>query len=119
MSVEMPAGCFGRSKEKWRPLKRIAEAAGGDWPKIADALIERGLAEEIAVREAGLRKQPPGLVALADLYAVWPEVEDFMPTHKLVDLLVAHNPGYWGEHSPYGKPLTETRLGLLINRRPI
>jgi hypothetical protein len=26
--------------------------------------------------------------------AVWPKGRDFMPTLELVDLLVAHNPGY-------------------------
>jgi hypothetical protein len=34
----------------------------------------------------------------------------------LVDLLVAHNPGYWGEDGPYGKRLTETRLGRMVNQ---
>jgi hypothetical protein len=116
MRVDLPAGCVGRSKEKWRPIKRIAVAAGGRWEKIADELIENGLAEEAAAREAGLKKQPPGMVLLTDLYAVWPAGRDFMPTLELVDLLVAHNPGYWGEDSPYGKRLTETRLGRMLNQ---
>jgi len=50
MRVDLPAGCIGRSKEKWRPIKRIAVAARGCWPKIADELIENGLAEEAAAR---------------------------------------------------------------------
>ena len=91
-------------------------AARGCWPKIADELIENGLAEEAAALEAGLKKQPPGMVLLTDLYAVWPKGRDFMPTLELVDLLVAHNPGYWGEDSPYGKRLTETRLGRMLNQ---
>ena len=116
MHVSLPDGCVGRSKEKWRPIKRIAAAAGGRWPEIADELIKHGLAEEAAAREAGLKKQPPGMVLLADLYAVWPIGRDFMPTVGLVDLLVAHNPDYWGENSPYGKRLTETRLGRMLNQ---
>ena len=116
MRVDLPAGCIGRSKEKWRPLKRVAVAAGGHWVKTADELIENGLAEEAAAREAGLKKQPPGMVLLTDLYAVWPKGRDFMPTLELVDLLVAHNPGYWGEDGPYGKRLTETRLGRMVNQ---
>ena len=39
-----------------------------------------------------------------------------MPTRRLVTKLIAHNPDYWGADSPYGKPLTETRLGLLIDQ---
>src|SRR5271165_190189 len=38
MAVDLPNGCIGRSKEKWRPLKRVAAAAGGDWPTIVDRL---------------------------------------------------------------------------------
>lgn len=30
LKVELPAGCTNRSREKWRPLKRVAVAAGGD-----------------------------------------------------------------------------------------
>jgi hypothetical protein len=114
--VEVPAGCVGRSKEKWRPIKRVAAAAGGRWEDIANDLIQRGLEEEAAARESGLRKQPPGMVLLTDLRAVWPEDHDFMPTKELVALLVAHNPGYWGADSPYGKGLTETRLGTMVNQ---
>jgi hypothetical protein len=62
MSVKLPDGCVGRSKEKWRPLKRIAVAAGGDWPDIADRLISKNLNEDAAEREAGLKQQPPGMV---------------------------------------------------------
>ncbi|OBH47317.1 DUF3631 domain-containing protein [Mycobacterium mantenii] len=74
------------------------------------------MAEDAAVREAGLKKQPPGMVLLTDLHAVWPAGRDFMPTLDLVNLLVAHNPGYWGDDSPYGKRLTETRLGRMLNQ---
>jgi Protein of unknown function (DUF3631)/Bifunctional DNA primase/polymerase, N-terminal len=116
MQVDLPPKCIGRSKEKWRPLKRVAVAAGGRWPEVVDTLIARGLAEDAAEREAGLRALPPGMVLLTDLYAVWPKGRDFMPTLELVDLLVAHNPDYWGQNSPYGKRLTETRLGLMLKQ---
>ncbi len=112
--VSLPAGCISRQKEKWRPLKRVAVISGGRWPYIADRLIRRGLAEDAAENEAGLRHLPPGMIALTDLHAAWPTDKDFMPTRDLVDLLRRHNPDYWGADSPYGKPLTDTRLGRLI-----
>jgi hypothetical protein len=115
-TVILPPGCIGRSKEKWRPLKRVAVAAGGHWPAIVDRLIEHSLAEDEAEREAGLKAQPPGMVMLADLFAIWPQGEEFMPTRQLVDKLIAHNPHYWGAQSGYGKPLTETRLGRLVTQ---
>jgi Protein of unknown function (DUF3631) len=114
--VELPAGCIGRSKEKWRPLKRVAVAAGGDWPAIVDGLITKSLAEDEAEREAGLNTQPPGMVMMTDLFTIWPDGETFMPTRELVQKLIIHNPDYWGAQSGYGKPLTETRLGRLVTQ---
>jgi 5S rRNA maturation endonuclease (ribonuclease M5) len=116
MAVELPARCIGRSKEKWRPLMRVAVAAGGDWPGIVDRLIRKSLAEDEAEREAGLKAQPPGMVMLIDLYAIWPKEEPFVPTRELVDKLIGRNPDYWGAGSAYGKPLTETRMGRLITQ---
>lgn len=114
--VTLPKGCLGRAKEKWRPLKRVAVAAGGRWPAVADQLIRRGMAEDDHERDAGLRTLPPGMVLMTDLHAVWPEVDDFMPTKDLVAGLIAHNPEYWGERSNYGKELTETRFGRMVTQ---
>jgi hypothetical protein len=114
MAVDLPAVCIGRAKEKWRPLKRVAIAAGGRWPAVADDLIARGLDEDADEREAGLRTLPPGMVALTDLHAVWPKGTDFVPTGELVSKLIAHNSEYWGFASPYGKPLTEKRFAQLV-----
>ncbi len=114
--VGLPKGCVGRAKEKWRPLKRVAVASGGHWPSVADQLIMRGLAEDDHERDAGLRALPPGMVLMTDLYAVWPESQDFVGTKDLVAELVHHNPGYWGERSSYGKELTETRFGRMVTQ---
>jgi hypothetical protein len=115
MEVDLPAGCISRSKEKWRPLKRVAVAAGGDWPDIGDRLIRKSLAEDEAEREAGLKTQPPGIVLLIDLHALWTEDQHFLPTHDLITRLVAMNP-YWRDSGPYGKELTEHRLGRLLSQ---
>lgn len=114
--VSLPKGCVGRAKEKWRPLKRVAVAAGGRWPSVADQLIARGLAEDDHERDAGLRALPPGMVLLTDLHAVWPASQDFVGTKELVAELVDHNPEYWGERSTYGKALTETRFGRMVTQ---
>ncbi len=116
LHVDLPKGCIGRSKEKWRPLKRVAVMAGGDWPAMVDKLIEKSLAEDAAEHEAGLKKQPPGVILLADLRAVWPGNDAFVPTKDLVSKLVALNPDYWGAASPYGKQLTEARLGKILSQ---
>ncbi|GCA98579.1 DUF3631 domain-containing protein [Mycolicibacterium sp. NCC-Tsukiji] len=112
--VDLPDGCVGRAKEKWRPLKRVAVAAGGQWPKIADQLIRRGLDEDDHERDAGLRALPPGMVLMTDLHTIWKELDDFVPTKDLVSKLVIHNPEYWGLASAYGKALTDTRFGRMV-----
>lgn len=113
MNVDLPKNCVGRAKEKWRPLKRVAVAAGGHWAKVADELIARALNEDADEREAGLRSLPPGMVLMTDLQAVWP-ADDFVPTKELVTKLILHNPEYWGSASAYGKPLTDTRMGRMV-----
>lgn len=116
MPVDLPDGCIGRNKEKWRPLKRVAVVAGSHWPEIADELIVRGMAETDAEHDAGLHADPPGMTMLRDLHAVWPGEEPFVPTEQLVSKLIMHNPDYWGLSSAYGKALTARRLGQLVSQ---
>ncbi|KAA9148570.1 DUF3631 domain-containing protein [Microbacterium lushaniae] len=110
----LPDGCTGRLKEKWNPLKRVAAVAGGDWPSIADQLIERDVEEVRLEREEGLLKLPAGMVLLTDLHAVWNTSESFLPTATIIDRLVTLNQEYWGEQSPYGRRLTAQRMGRLL-----
>lgn len=72
------------------------------------------MAEVAAMKDSGLAHRPPGLIAIEDLAAVWPAGENFFPSLDLVARLVTHNPAYWGEQGPYGKELTDTRLGRLL-----
>ncbi|WP_239656316.1 DUF3631 domain-containing protein [Mycobacterium riyadhense] len=116
MAVDLPAGCVGRAKERWRPLARVASAAGGHWPQTVDRIIRADLDYESAERDAGLRRLPPGMVLLCDLHAVWPDHDDLVPTRDLVGRLITHNTEYWGDRSGYGKALTETRLGKLLSQ---
>ena len=111
---DLPKGCVGRMKEKWNPLKRVAAAAGGEWPAIVDRLIERDIQEVEMEREEGLMKLPPQMVMLMDLYAVWPEHEPFVNTNDLVSRLIQSNPDYWDAGSAYGRALTVQRLGRTL-----
>ena len=111
---DLPAGCVGRMKEKWFPLKRVAAAAGGTWPAIVDQLIERDIEEALMEREDGLMKLPPQMVMLNDLYAVWSEAETFLNTSEMVRRLIGHNPDYWDANSSYGRALTVQRTGRIL-----
>jgi hypothetical protein len=110
----LPVGCVGRMKEKWNPLKRVAAAAGGDWPAITDRLIEKDMQEAEMEKEEGLMKLPPQMVLLAELYTAWQTDEIFLNSHEIVRRLVDGNPDYWGTGSAYGRELTVQRLGRLL-----
>lgn len=114
--VDLPPKCTGRAREKWRPLKRVAVAAGGRWPAIVDELIMRGLAEDDADREDGLRSEPPALTLMRDLHDIWTPGVTFIPTRELVTTLMQHNSLAWGYFSPRGKPLTETGFGRMVTQ---
>lgn len=109
----LPEGCIGRIKEKWNPLRRVAEVAGGHWPAITDDLIRRDILEIEMEREDGLAKLPPAVVLLKDIYAVWTD-ETFMPSNFLASLLAGHRPEMWGQASAFGKDLTTQRMGRML-----
>lgn len=110
----LPVKCVGRMKEKWNPIKRVAAAAGGEWPDIADRLIERDIEEAEMEKEEGLMKMPPQMVLLTDLFPEWDESTVFLSSHEIVRRLIARNPDYWGPSSGYGRELTVQRLGRLF-----
>jgi len=121
LKVDLPSECRGRSREKGRPLMRIAIAAGGLWPDQVKELIARDLAEEEADREDGLRNLPPAMVLMHDLYTVWSEGglcagRIFVGSRELVNVLALHNPEQWSENNRFQKRLTETRLGRMISQ---
>lgn len=110
----LPDGCVGRMREKWNPLARVADVAGGRWPEVVRNLIVRDLAELEMEKAEGLMNEPPAMVLLRNLAAVWPDGETFVPTRELVRSLIDLNPDYWGERSPYGRALTAQRMGRLL-----
>lgn len=110
----LPAKCVGRTKEKWAPLARIAEVAGGEWPASVNELIERDIEEMEAEQETGLASLRPEIQLLKDLHRVWPQETRFRRTEDLVSSLIGVNPDYWGEFSAYGRALTVQRFGRLV-----
>lgn len=111
---ELPAGCIGRIKERWNPLKRVAAAASPEWEAIADRLIIRDIAELEMDREDGMTNLPPAVILLQDICKVWPAGRAFIASTSLVDELVEHNPHMWGPMSNYGKVLTVQRFGRML-----
>jgi len=82
----LPDGVTGRFREKWAPLKRVAAAAGGDWPDRVDAMALHDKEEYAMDREDGLVKEKPAVILLSHIHEVWPDNTPFVPTSELIDL---------------------------------
>lgn len=110
----MPAGVMGRYREKWQPLARVAQAAGGDWldriMSLAAADVEQGRRD----KEDGLTTASPHILALQHIVAAWPQGKEFLHSEQLAKILVSEHPEVWGRESAYGKDLTVQRLGRLL-----
>lgn len=111
---DLPAGCIGRIKERWNPLKRVAAAASPEWEAIADRLIIRDIAEVEMDREDGMTNLPPAVILLQDIYKIWTDDQAFIPSTRLVEELISHNPHMWGPLSNYGKALNVQRFGRML-----
>lgn len=110
----LPAGIVGRFREKWLPLRRVAEAAGGRWPAAVDAMAIADREQWIADKEDGLITERPHMLLLRDLATVWPKGKSFVPTADLLDRLAFENPSAWGDDNKLGKALTAQRLGRMM-----
>ncbi|MCG7425248.1 DUF3631 domain-containing protein [Kocuria rhizophila] len=112
----LPEGCRGRMAEKWRPLARIAHAAGPGWAQKVDDAARQDMTEAEQDREDGMTTDRPAVVLLKHLAELWPEGKTFETTRRLVDDLVFNYPETWGATSGYGKELTAQRMGRLLSQ---
>lgn len=110
----LPAGCKGRTKERWVSLAKIAVVAGGDWPDRVNRLIEADLDRLKHEREDGLSNMPPRALLLPDLLKVFGNL-DFMSTTGICAALASSVPDRWGISSPYGAPITRQRLARMLS----
>jgi len=106
----------GRARERWSPLMRVAEAAGGRWPAVVAQLAVEDVEEQELAREEGAVTQRPHVVLMQHLAEVWEDGETFIPTETIIDRLVDAHPDTWGEMSSFGKRLTAQRLGRMLSQ---
>lgn len=114
---ELPEGCKGRFKEKWRPLKRVADVAGGRWPDICTELIVRDIDNRQHDKEEGLMTQRPAIAIVRDILTVWPEGVDHWATDDIAGYLIERYPDRWGSTDRYPKGLTTQRIGRYLGRQ--
>ena len=110
----LPAGIKSRFREKWAPLRRVAELAGGRWPAAVDQMALADKKQFEMDREDGMIRERPAVLLLKHLMDIWPDYRPFMPTTEVVSLLVMRYPDSWGSDNPYGKALTAQRLGRML-----
>jgi hypothetical protein len=113
-SPDLPDGITGRFREKWAPLKRVADVAGGEWPKRTDVMALNDKREWEMDREDGLLREAPAVALLRHIQEVWPANTPFLPSEELIRHLVYEYPEMWGPMSPIGKALTFKRLGSML-----
>jgi hypothetical protein len=100
---KLPEGITGRFREKWSPLKRIADAADGRWPNAVDrmALSDRETYE--MDKADGVIQEKPSVVLLSHIRRLWPDGVSFISTESLILRLIHEHPAVWGAHSRTAK----------------
>lgn len=115
----LPDGCTGRMREKWNPLARVAQVAGGTWPDIVAELIERDMKELEMERDDGLANLPSRVHLLHDLARIWHEEEPFIPTSQIIARLQTEEPDRWGLNAITGKKLTPQGMGRMLSQMKV
>lgn len=113
---ELPEGCRGRMAEKWRPLTRVAAAAGQKWLDAVHTATTRNMEEMQQEKEAGLIKGTPQTALLRDLAECWPGGVGLWRSQEMAEVLAERYPGRWGEGSRFGRALTVQRMGQLLTQ---
>jgi hypothetical protein len=113
---QLPPGCRNRHRERWNPLAKIAFVAGNAWIERCNASILADLALAAEVIENGDGTVIPAVQLAKDLYKVLGTETRFELSTEIVRKLIALNPETWSFASPYGKDLTPTRMGMILNR---
>lgn len=114
---DLPDGISGRFREKWSPLKRVADVAGGEWPKRTDEMALNDKKEYEMDTEDGVLREAPHVALLRHIHEVWPTTVPFLPSENLITRLTLEYPEMWGPLNPTGKgALTAKRLGFMLGK---
>jgi putative DNA primase/helicase len=95
-----------RARDNWRPLLSIADAVGGDWPRLA-----RETARAMASGEP--ETESKRTLLLRDLKTIFEERRDRLSSEEIVQALVEMEGRPWVEWRN-SKPITKTGLARLL-----
>ena len=101
---------FGRTAQVWRPLFAVADAAGGDWPRLA-----RNAADALATSAATVVADGDtfGTMLLADVRDVFGD-RDEMQSEALDKAICDLPERPWKTFRPGDKPMTAQARGRLL-----
>lgn len=103
--------------EKWRPLLRIADVAGGQWPEQARLLIAHELEIRELERDNAMHRVPVAISLLRDIAKQWPKGCGTWKVNDLIAVLKTKYPERWGSSDMYPDGLTSQRLGSVLGRK--
>jgi hypothetical protein len=122
LSVDLPDGCRGRMKDKWRPLMRVAVVAGGQWPQTVTDLVVRDINDQLAERNDGHQSMPPAMRLIHHLHGLW-NVPDglfygrtFVSTKDMLAALKRFHPEDWSTANARGHELSAQSLSRMIRQ---
>jgi putative DNA primase/helicase len=106
---EVPSALHDRAADNWRPLLAIADAAGGEWPKLARAAA--------LALSGGEDADSYATMVLEDVRALFAEQgdPDALGSKLIVEHLAKMEHRPWPEISS-GKPITTHKLARLLGR---
>ena len=113
-SPEIPGGFHNRVRANWKLLLAIADAAGGDWPRVAREAAER-LTGAVDTASIGVELLI-SIKSILDKEQVFEKGGAACVTSKMmIEKLTADPESRWHEWKGPGKPLTQKQLGRLLS----
>jgi putative DNA primase/helicase len=111
MDPQVPTGLGDRAADRWRELLKIADAAGGDWPRTA-----RWAAVVLSSEGGEDDEMSPAIQLLADIADRFRETGgEKVSSHDLVESLNAREDRPWREYGR-GKGISAHRVANMLNR---
>jgi hypothetical protein len=115
-NLKFPDNTPPRLEEIWRPLMKIAHLAGAEVESDTRLLLEEDIERFVQDSENREVIDPPHVKLARDIYSIF-QLDDleWEKTETLKNKLIALDPYWRKESSPYGKDLTTRRMGILLS----
>lgn len=115
-NLKFPDNTPPRLEEIWRPLMKIAHLAGAEVESDTRLLLEEDIERFVQDSENREVVDPPHVKLARDIYSIFQlDNLEWEKTETLKSKLIALDPYWRKESSPFGKDLTTRRMGILLS----